>query len=196
MTLPLPGEADASFKLVRPFTPVNRPNMTAWMAAQAQPDGTPQLYVYRFPRQANVFGPQQVEARINQDPDISARISLLDQAGSRVLRGNLLVVPIGEAVIYVQPLYLQATGTGGAPTELQFVIVATQDDVEMRPTLAEALAAAVGGDTASATDGANVEGTGLPGDGSAIASPEMLADQALAASQRGAEALQRGDWEA
>ena len=93
MTLPLPGESETGFKLIRPFTPINRPNMTAWMAAQSDPLGKARLVVYRFPRQVTVFGPQQVEARINQDPQISSRFTLLDQSGSRVISGNLLVLP-------------------------------------------------------------------------------------------------------
>ena len=191
MTLPLPGETESSFKLVRPFTPNNRPNMSAWMAGQTDATGQGQLTVFRFPRQTTVFGPQQVEARINQDPEISSQITLLSQAGSRVIRGNLLVLPIGETVIYVQPLYLQATETQGAPTELQFVIVATNDDVEMRPTLAEALAAVAGEDGApAAAEPAQAEvsePTDLPvGD---------LAEQALAAYDRGQDALVQGDWQ-
>lgn len=193
MTLPLPGEDEASFKLVRPFTPINRPNMTAWMAALTDDAGVPRMVTYRFPRQSNIFGPQQVEARINQDPEISSQISLLDRAGSRVIRGNLLVIPIDESVLYVQPLYLQATGTQGAPTELQFVIVATQDEVEMRPTLAEALAAIAGFAPADGGTG-NVEGTDA-GPQTVIVTGD-LAEEALAAYERGQDALTQGDWSA
>lgn len=197
MTLPLPDETEAGFKLVRPFTPINRPNMTAWMAAKIDDTGVPTVLVYRFPRQSNIFGPQQVEARINQDPDISARITLLDQAGSRVIRGNLLVVPVGESVLYVQPIYLQATATQGAPTELQFVVVASQDDVQMRPTLSEALTAVSAGDTAAAVSQANDEGTSGPQAAPAAGiTPEDIAAGALSAYQRGQDALQQGDWAA
>ncbi len=191
MTLPLPGETDTSFKLVRPFTPINRPNMTAWMAAMTDDGGTPRVVTYRFPRQSNIFGPQQVEARINQDPVISSQISLLDRAGSRVLRGNLMVIPVDESVLYVQPLYLQATGTQGAPTQLQFVIVATQDDVQMRPTLGEALAAIAGSAPADGETG-NVEGTS-PGTQTIVVTGD-LAEAALAAYERGQDALTQGDW--
>ena len=108
-----------------------------------------------------VFGPQQVEARINQDPEISSQFTLLGQSGSRVISGNLLVLPVEETVMYVQPVYLQATGTEGAPTELTFVIVATGEEVEMRPTLEEALAAISGEDEAGGPGAAtaNVEGS-------------------------------------
>jgi uncharacterized protein len=194
MTLPLPGESETGFKLIRPFTPINRPNMTAWMAGQSDPTGASRLVVYRFPRQITVFGPQQVEARINQDPQISEQFTLLGQSGSRVITGNLLVLPVEETVMYVQPVYLQATGTDGAPTELTFVIVATGEQVEMRPTLEEALAA-VAGDEETAGPGAgttDVEGDLAPG---AAPLTGTVAD-ALDAYERGQRALQEGDWAA
>ena len=196
MTLPLPSETETGFKLIRPFTPINRLNMTAWMAAQGDDKGTARLVVYRFPRQTTVFGPQQVEARINQDPEISSQFTLLSQAGSRVIRGNLLVIPVDQTVMYVQPVYLQATGTGGAPTELQFVIVATSLQVEMRPTLEEALAAVLAGqDQAPANDSdANAETAVEPGTSVTVVTGATAAD-ALAAYQRGQAAMERGDWE-
>lgn len=193
MTLPLPGETETGFKLIRPFTPINRPNMTAWMAGQSDPVGNSRLVVYRFPRQTTVFGPQQVEARIDQSPEISAQFTLLSQAGSRVLRGNLLVIPVGETVMYVQPVYLQATLEGGAPTELQFVIVATNLQVEMRPTLEEALAAVLGDDAVAPPDAttANAEDEPVAG-----AVPAASIAEALIVFQRGEQALQEGDWAA
>jgi uncharacterized protein len=194
MTLPLPGESETGFKLIRPFTPINRPNMTAWIAAQSDVQGNARLVVYRFPRQVTVFGPQQVEARINQDPEISSQFTLLGQSGSRVLSGNLLVLPVEETVMYVQPIYLQATATEGAPTELTFVIVATGERVEMRPTLEEALAAIAGADQAAGPGAAtaNAEGNLAPG---AAPISGTVAD-ALDAYQRGQQALQEGDWAA
>jgi uncharacterized membrane protein (UPF0182 family) len=197
MTLPLPSETETGFKLIRPFTPINRPNMTAWMAAQGDSQGTSRLVVYRFPRQTTVFGPQQVEARIDQDPEISSQFTLLSQAGSRVIRGNLLVIPVEQTVMYVQPVYLQATGTGGAPTELQFVIVATSLQVEMRPTLEEALEAVLAGQNAAPADArnANVEAAPQPNAPVTVLTGATATD-ALAAYQRGQDAMQRGDWEA
>jgi uncharacterized membrane protein (UPF0182 family) len=192
MTLPLPGETETGFKIIRPFTPINRPNMTAWMAGQSDTMGDARLVVYRFPRQITVFGPQQVEARINQDPAISAQFTLLSQSGSEVISGNLLVLPVEETVMYVQPVYLQATGMEGAPAELTFVIVATNDQVEMRPTLEEALAAVAGDDeTAPANAGtANVAGEVAPG----AAPIQATVADALAAYEQGQRALQTGDW--
>ena len=192
MTLPLPGETETGFKLIRPFTPINRPNMTAWIAGQSDAVGGARLVIYRFPRQVTVFGPQQVEARINQDPEISAQFTLLNQSGSRVLSGNLLVLPVEETVMYVQPIYLQATGTEGAPTELTFVIVVTGEQVEMRATLEEALAAIAGVDQAEGPDAptANVEDDVVP----AAAPISGTVADALAAYERGQQALQDGDW--
>ena len=190
MTLPLPGETETGFKIIRPFTPINRLNMTAWMAGQSDPSGATRLVVYRFPRQTTVFGPQQVEARINQDPDISAQFTLLNQSGSRVISGNMLVIPVDQTVLYVQPVYLRATGTAGAPTELTFVIVATSEQVEMRRTLEEALAAVAGTDEGGPAAGQNVEG-GAPSEG-----PNRVATaaDALAAYDRSQDALRNGRW--
>jgi uncharacterized membrane protein (UPF0182 family) len=192
MTLPLPSETETGFKIIRPFTPINRPNMTAWMAGQSDAMGDARLVVYRFPRQITVFGPQQVEARINQDPAISAQFTLLSQSGSEVISGNLLVLPVEETVMYVQPVYLQATGMEGAPAELTFVIVATNDHVEMRPTLEGALAAVSGADESAPADAgaANVEGEVAPGS----APIQATVAGALAAYERGQRALQTGDW--
>lgn len=194
MTLPLPGETETGFKLIRPFTPINRPNMTSWMAGQSDATGASRLVVYRFPRQTQVFGPQQVEARIDQDPMISSQFTLLDQAGSRVIRGNLLVIPVEETVMYVQPVYLQATVSGGAPTELQFVIVATNLEVSMQPTL-EAALAAVAGDDAVAPPGA---GTDNVEDGAESGSEQAAATiaEALVTFDKGQTALSEGDWAA
>jgi uncharacterized membrane protein (UPF0182 family) len=141
-----------------------------------------------------VFGPQQVEARINQDPDISAQFTLLSQSGSQVISGNLLVLPVEETVMYVQPVYLQATGMEGAPSELTFVIVATNEEVEMRPTLEEALAAVAGDDETAPSDGAtaNVEGELAPG----VAPIQSTVADALEAYEQGQRALQEGDWAA
>jgi uncharacterized membrane protein (UPF0182 family) len=193
MTLPLPSETDPGFKLIRPFTPINRPNMTAWMAGQSDAAGNSRLVTYRFPRQVTVFGPQQVEARIDQDPEISSQFTLLSQAGSRVIRGNLLVIPVEETVMYVQPVYLQATASGGAPTELQFVIVATSTQVEMRPTLEDALQAISDATSDDSTDAANAN---VEGGAPALDMQSSTVQDALAAFKRGETALQQGDWEA
>ena len=170
--------------------------MTAWMSAQTDDAGVGRIVVYRFPLQSNVFGPQQVEALINQEPDISSQITLLGQVGSEVILGNMLVIPTGDAVLYAQPLYLRATGTGDAPTELKFVIVATNRKIVMRPNLAEALAAVAG------SEGAVTAPPVLPDQPATGAAPVLdaegtrLVNEAIAAYERGQAALARGDWAA
>ncbi len=199
----LPGEQQPAFRLILPYTPVGRQNMTSWVAAQTDEAGDPRLVSYRFPRQATVYGPQQIDARINQEPDISSQITLLNQAGSRVIRGNMLVIPVGETVLYIQPLYLQATETEGAPTELRYVIVASNERVVMRATLADALAAVTGGGPAFAGPSPPANEPASPPVGQTAGEPpaaeageqgRSLAEQALAAYERAQTALRAGDW--
>src|SRR5712692_1417655 len=135
----LPGEARAEFFLMLPMVPSQRENMIAWLAARCDQPGYGKLIAYEFPKDKLVFGPFQIEARINQNTDISRQISLWNQMGSRVIRGNLLVVPIENSILYVSPLYLRAE-TGQLP-ELKRVIAAYGDHVVMDETLPGALAA-------------------------------------------------------
>ncbi len=133
----LPGQQKLEFVQILPFTPSNRENMIAWMAAVSDPDRYGQEIVYEFGKDALYFGPKQVESRIDQDPTISGQLSLWNQQGSSVIRGNLLVIPIGGTLMYVEPLYLQAAS--GKIPELKRVIVATADRVEMANNLGVAL---------------------------------------------------------
>jgi uncharacterized protein len=140
-TLRLPGESGTEFASILPFTPSgqNRNNMLAWMVARSDGPNYGQLIVYRFPQGKLVFGPQQIEARISQEPAISSQITLWNQQGSQVLRGNLLVIPLEDAVLYLQPLYIQAQSN--PLPELKRVIVASTDSVVMSDRLDTALAA-------------------------------------------------------
>jgi uncharacterized protein len=138
----LPEEEDAEFIFVTQFTPRGRNNLASWMVARSDGDNYGQLVVYRFPRQSLVFGPIQIMNRINQDTEIARQISLWDQRGSQVIRGELMVIPIEEALIYVQPLYLRAEG--GRIPELKRVIVAYENQVVMEETLDRALAVLFG----------------------------------------------------
>jgi uncharacterized protein len=138
----LPEEQDAEFIFVTQFTPRGRNNLAAWMVARSDGDNYGQLIVYRFPRQSLVFGPIQIMNRINQDTDIARQISLWDQRGSQVIRGELMVIPIEEALLYVQPLYLRAEG--GRIPELKRVIVAFENQVVMEETLDQSLAVLFG----------------------------------------------------
>ena len=129
----LPGEKEPEFILMRPFTPRQKDNLAAWMVARNDGDNYGKLVVYRFPRQSLVFGPSQIVNRMNQDTEVSRQISLWDQRGSEVIRGELLVIPIEESLIYVQPLYLRAQG--GRIPELKRVVVAHESRVAMEETL-------------------------------------------------------------
>lgn len=202
VTLPLPGEAEPGFGLVLPFTPSTRDNMTAWMAGQTDAAAVPRLVVYRFPRQSNIAGPQQIENSISANAEISERATLLGQTGSRVILGNLLVIPIDESVLYAQPFYVQAADDPNAPPELRFVILGTNERIVMRPTLEEALAALAAGATQTVdpadipvpAGGAPTGGANAPVPDAGEAGP--LGRQALEVYQRAQDALAAGDWAA
>jgi uncharacterized membrane protein (UPF0182 family) len=133
----LPGESQAEFIQMLPFTPARKDNLAAWMMARSDADRYGQLEVFEFPRQTIVYGPRQIIARINQDQIISPQITLWNQQGSQVIQGTLLVIPIEEALLYVRPLYLRASG--GRIPELNRVIVAYKDQIVMEETLEAAL---------------------------------------------------------
>src|SRR6266404_5839789 len=118
-----------------PFTPRGKDNLAAWMVARMDGENYGKLSVYRFPKQSLVYGPRQIANRINQDTEISRQLTLWDQRGSQVIRGELLVIPIEESLIYVQPIYLRAEG-GNIP-ELKRVVVAHENRVVMGETLEE-----------------------------------------------------------
>jgi uncharacterized protein len=143
LVMRLPEEKSAEFIFMVPFTPRGKDNLAAWMVARNDGGVYGKLRVYRLSRQSLVFGPRQIVNRINQDTEISRQVSLWDQRGSRVIRGDLLVIPIEESLLYVQPLYLQAEG--GRIPELKRVVVAYQNRVVMRETLDEGLAELFGG---------------------------------------------------
>jgi uncharacterized membrane protein (UPF0182 family) len=132
-------EEEPEYLLIQPFTPSGKQNMIAWMAARNDPSHYGELVVYELPKQELVFGPLQVEGRIDQEPDISEQFSLWNQRGSRVIRGNLLVIPINDSFVYVEPIYL-LSDTSALP-ELKRVIVASDTRIAMRETLSEALLA-------------------------------------------------------
>jgi len=138
----LPGEKNPEFIFMTPFTPRGKDNLAAWMVARMDGDNYGKLSVYRFPKQSLVYGPRQIANRINQDTDISRQLTLWDQKGSEVIRGELLVIPIEESLIYVQPIYLRAEG-GNIP-ELKRVVVAHENRVIMAETLEEGLNALFG----------------------------------------------------
>src|SRR5205809_1478828 len=188
MVMRLPEEHQAEFILMVPFTPRGKDNLASWMVARNDGQHYGQLVVYRFPKQSLVFGPTQIVNRINQDTEISRQISLWDQRGSEVIRGNLLVIPIEESLLYVQPLYLRAEG--GRIPELKRVVVAYLNRVVMEETLEAGLARLFGGGVESAPVAAAPGGAARPGDARAA----DLARQAPDLYPRAVEAQRAGDW--
>jgi uncharacterized membrane protein (UPF0182 family) len=133
----IPGEANPEFLLLQPMVPKDRPNMIAWVAARNDAPNYGTVRVFRFPTNTTVLGPAQIEARIDQDPTISAQITLWNQSGSKVIRGNLIVVPVGDSLVYLQPVYLQSTSSKFP--EFQRIVVASPTTVVWGRTLAGAL---------------------------------------------------------
>ena len=198
MVMKLPGESSEEYIEMTPFTPRGKDNLAAWMVARNDGEYYGQLIVYRFPRQSLVFGPTQILNRINQDTEISRQISLWDQRGSTVIRGNLLVIPIEESLIFVQALYLRAEG--GRIPELKRVIVAYRNQVVMEETLEASLARLFGGGAGMAQQRPlQLEGAaaGAPvGAAAATASVADLIRQAAEHYDRAIAAQRVGDWAA
>src|SRR5688572_31916827 len=125
----LPGEATVEFELIMPFTPRDRENTVAWLAGRSDGEQFGKLRNFRFPAGVLAFGPSQIENRIEQNATISQQLTLWDSSGSEVLRSTLMMVPVGNSFLYVQPVYLQAAG--GRMPELRRVIVANGNAVAM-----------------------------------------------------------------
>jgi uncharacterized membrane protein (UPF0182 family) len=193
MVMRLPGEPQAEFILMVPFTPRGKDNLASWMVARNDGARYGELVVYRFPKQSLVFGPTQIVNRINQDTEIARQVSLWDQGGSEVIRGNLLVIPIEESLIYVMPLYLRAQG--GRIPELKRVVVAHENRVVMEETLEEGLGQLFGGAVGATRPADRV--AAVPGAAPAPATDGRAADLARRANEsfrRALEAQRAGDW--
>ncbi len=133
----LPDVSSPEFLLLQPMVPASRPNMIAWIAARNDAPNYGQVRVYKFPQDTSVLGPNQISAKIDADPTISAQLTLWDQAGSKVIKGNLIVVPIQDSLIYLQPIYLQSANS--AFPAFQRIVVASTTDVVWDSTLSGAL---------------------------------------------------------
>jgi uncharacterized protein len=156
----IPGEPAEEFALIMPLTPARRQNTIAWVAARSDGDNYGKLLAFRFPTNSLVFGPRQVESRINQDGAIAAQFGLWRQSGAGVIRGNLLMIPLGEGNLFVEPIYLQS-GQSQLP-ELRRVIVVNGNQIAMEPTLDRALAVIFGGAEPTEPTTADVEPTAQP----------------------------------
>lgn len=183
----LPGDDHEEFLSILPFTPLNKKNMVAWAAARSEMASYGQIQVFRLPKSETVYGPELVESFINQDPEISQALTLWGQKGSNVIRGNLLVLPIGRSILYVQPLYLQSTGA--AVPQLKRIVVATFSD--NGPVMAETLEAALNRLFQGA---AGVSPAVPPSPGAPPGTPSDLAQRALQLYQDAQDRLRSGDW--
>jgi uncharacterized membrane protein (UPF0182 family) len=143
----LPGEKGVEFVEILPFTPANRNNLIGWIAGRSDDPHYGEVVVYDFPKTRLVDGPLQIEARIDQNPQLSGQLSLWNQEGSRVRRGALLVIPIGRALLYAEPIYLQAERS--PMPELRLVVLALQDRLAYGPTFDAALTALFGAASSS-----------------------------------------------
>lgn len=179
------------FAMLMPFVAQGKQNMVAWMVARSDGPRYGEIMVYRFPKQRLTYGPMQIEARINQDPEISREITLWGQRGSQVLRGNLIVVPVRGTVLYVKPLFLVSEQS--RMPELRRVVVATASQLAMAPTLDEALARIVA--QAAAVQPPQVPGQAPVAPTLPEASADERARQALDALEAARSRLGQGDWE-
>jgi len=191
----LPGQTTTEYLLIRPFTSAGKKNMIAWLCARNDPGHFGELQVYNFPKQTFVNGPELIESQINQTPEISQAFSLWNTSGSRVWLGNLLVIPIADSILYVQPVYLKAQQSQFP--QLQRVIVADQQRVLMRRTLDEALAELT---SAAATAPTSAPTTPSPSPTAPSTQPATsgatnpVVTSALAHYNAAQAALKRGDW--
>ena len=124
--------------LMQPYTPQGKENLVSWIAARCDRDNYGRLIVYKFPKGRTVYGTLHIENKIDNDPTISKEISLWDQGGSSVVKGNLLVIPIHDSLLYVEPVYITAQNSAALP-EVKRIVVAFGDKVTMQPTMREAL---------------------------------------------------------
>ena len=143
----LPGETGEEFVEILPFTPANRNNLIGWIAGRSDGAQYGTSVVYNFPKTKLVDGPLQIEARIDQNAQLSGQLTLWNQQGSHVRRGALLVIPIGRALLYAEPIYLQAERS--PMPELRLVVLALQDRLAYGPTFESALASLFGGSVSS-----------------------------------------------
>jgi hypothetical protein len=188
----LPGESQEHFYLMQPYTPRNRANMIGWVAANSDPESYGQRTVYLFPKERVVLGPEQVLARVNQDPAISPQLSLWNQRGSQAIFGNMLVIPIKNSIVYVMPLYLQAEQT--AIPQLTKVVVSYSDKIAMESTLEAALLKIFGAEAPAG--GGATEATGTAGGGAGAGSTAATARRAAQLYEQAIAAQKAGDWAA
>jgi uncharacterized protein len=181
----LPGEKTEEYILLLPFTPSKRDNLAAWLTARCDEPNYGRIRAYTFPRDRLIYGPKQIDARINQDSFISQQLTLWNQRGSEVIRGSMLVIPIEKSLLYVQPLYL-AADKAGLP-ELKRVIVAYGDEVVMEDNLEQALQRLFGGKKEAAAPA-------LTAATEEKAPPSALAREAMSIYDKATSLQRQGNW--
>jgi hypothetical protein len=188
----LPDAPGAEFLMLQPFVPFSgddsRRELSAFMVAKSDPDDYGKLEAFVMPRDRQVDGPAIVHARINQEPEVSQLITLLSRAGSEVLLGNLVIIPIEQSLIYIRPLYVQATGANAVP-ELKKVIVAFGDRIAIRDTFRDALAAVFGSAPDTLEEGPEPD----PVDGATPTAPGDVPDEARRLIDQAAQAFAEAD---
>ena len=182
----LPGETKEEYILLLPFTPSKRDNLAAWLTARSDGEHYGKIMAYTFPRDRLIYGPKQIDARINQDSFISQQLSLWSQRGSDVIRGSLLVIPIEKSLLYVQPLFL-AADKAGLP-ELKRVIVSFDDQVVMEENLELALQRLFGAEMSPSTAATSGSQVNLG------AAPTDLAKEAMNIYERAINLQRQGNW--
>jgi len=193
----LPGEEKEEFLLMLPFTPVNKNNAIGWLAARCDGENYGKMLAYYFPKERTVYGPSQIENRIQQDTEITEQLALWGRGGSNVIRGNLLLIPIGESNLYVEPIFLQAEERG--LPELKRVIVAAGEQIAMEPTLLDSIEAIF---SAEASPPEPVPEPPTPSEPTGPVEPETpgttditgLVDEARRHYDQAQENLKAGDW--
>jgi len=177
----LPNEKRSEFILILPFTPYKKNNMIAFLTAKCDMPDYGQLQLFQLPKDKLSYGPMQIEARINQDPEISKQLTLWSQKGSNVIRGNMLAIPIEESVLFIEPLYLKAE-TSEMP-ELKKVIVSFADRIVMEQDLPTALEKLFYGGGFTATE---IKESGI--------TLKELADRAYFHYLKAEENMKAGNW--
>ena len=206
----LPAREEPEFLLMLPFTPQDKPNMVSWLAGLCDTDSYGEILTYYFPKTQQIWGPIQIEASISQQPEISEKISLWNREGSNVVRGNLLVLPLGNSLLYVEPLYLRASTPDAIPELKQVIVGRGNGEVVMRPTLSQALTALLGEAPpplgveesvfAEAKPAAPAPAAPAPGAAPASAVPALpaslrsLADRADREFKEALDRQRKGDW--
>jgi uncharacterized membrane protein (UPF0182 family) len=181
-------ENPEQYVLMFPFTPTNKNNMVSWIAAFSDPDTYGKMIEYQFPKEKLVFGPLQIESRIDQNSEISQLFTLWSQSGSDIIRGNLLVIPIKDSLIYVEPVYLVSANS--QLPELKIIIVAYQDRLGFAPTLEEALGQVFGSSSTRVALAEEAVPAALP----SLEDIGRLIEQALENYNAAAAKLRQGDF--